>query len=317
MLITDEMKKAFKFAQELEQTVKLRNVVLCRGNTIWVVNLDRTLILCFSLVSKTSLFPKDILFYSNEYEAENFITEEDGTASFISTEGEYTRKKKNSAVFNLKDIDIQKLWTDLMIDKKKATATFTLNDKLIPLFRDVLPHIEFSSQEKQLIIKQKDYYGGAEITVEKNVNSVRKLLTDPMNLIKEDLQPIALRTIDLLSLLSIEKNITFYLDNKSPGRCLFESKGLLRGLISWCVYDELGHIEYIGEVHKPEKKGTILKKRTVKPSKLKKKEGSTLGVKANLPKNMDKLVKKKPKKEKKVKVKAVKTTKVKKEVVKK
>lgn len=248
----------FETAVALERDLKIKNVVLCRGSNIWIVNFDRTLILKYPVSGE---FKNDISFYAADYDSANFL-EENGTLHFVKYYDEYERKKVSSAVFTLSDVNIENLWKELMV-KKPYDAEFVLNDKILSLFREDLSHVEIQiNPETGIQFVQKDIFAGTVIYLKRKEK--QGLFKNPNEKIVKAMEPIALRLVDLSALIYKEGNVRFSLSASSPGRCYVQT-AKFEALISWCVYDELGKVTYVKEVHTPSiKKHAALKLRQEK-----------------------------------------------------
>lgn len=293
--LTREMEWVFETAVALEKDIKMRNAILCRGQNIWVVNFDRTIILKYPI---KGFFKNDVSFYASDYDSSSFV-EEDGTLHFVKYYGEYERKKVSSAMFTLVDIDVDSLWKELSV-KKPYDVEFTMTDKMLELFRDDLTHIEVRiSEDKKVQFVQRDIFTGNIIYVKKKEK--QGLLADPNEKVLKNIEPIALRMQDLAALLYKEGNVKLHLSEKSPGRCYVQA-ARFEAIVSWCVYDELGTVTYLKEIHTPDtKKGLRLKLREESNinrmkgilSRRQTRSATGLGLKASTPKNMAVFAKKK------------------------
>lgn len=301
--LTREIEYVFEIAVALEKDIKMRNAVLCRGSNIWIVNFDRTLILKYPIKGK---FKNDVSFYSTDYDSSNFI-EEDGALHFIKYYGDYERKKVSSATFTLSDIDMDTLWKELAV-KKPYDVEFNMSEKMLNLFRDDLSHIEVRiSPEKQVQFLQRDIFSGGIILVKRKDKSV-SLLADPNEKVLREVEPFAIRLQDLSAILYKEGNVKFHLSKDSPGRCYIKALQF-EALVSWCVYDELGTVTYLKEVHEPDTKkslrlrlrqeGEVERARGLLSRRLSKRNNvGSLGLRAKAPKNSSLFIKKKKAKKK-------------------
>ena len=230
------IEQIFAHAAALQQNGRLRNTVYCYKKFIYILNQDHTVFLRFTLRDTEMSFENPISFNANDYESKQFH-EENGRILFIQEDEDYIRTKScKTPQFSPKKIN------SMFIKKKKKefkrSNEVVLKSSLLSKADDDLSHIEFHVEDGEFVIIQRNIYSGSLITIKKN-NKKSGLMTSADKL--KDFKPIGLRTNDFAALFSFAKVVNFYFNNDDM--VWFESKDKKMpfiGMVSQCVYDELG-----------------------------------------------------------------------------
>lgn len=232
------METIFTMAVALEQSGKMKNTIYLINSNIYIMNSDQTILLRFPLRSHESKFSQDISFKASDYDSKDFY-EQDGKIIFITKKDNYQKKKICGTSTQPKEI--QNLYNSYL-DNFKKEFQFDLSGKIIQLLETDLSHIEFTSENKEIKLIQRNIYDGtiSEITNTKRENSFDLSHSD----IPSNFGPVGMRTNDFVSLFSFHSLLTFsfynnlfcYIDSNDP-------KFPMSGFISLCQYDEMGNIE--------------------------------------------------------------------------
>lgn len=250
--MSNELESIFSHAVALDQNGRMKNAIYCENTFVWILNFDRTVVLRFALKSNSKPFESPIFFNANDYDSNKFY-EENGHIIFESNGAGFEKKK----ICGIPKIENPKeVWWNLQIDG--PFSSFTLHQDVINLLNEDLSHVEFKSNNNNLSIVQRDIFSGNIIQLTRKDTGLLGL--NKSDDIKEDFEPFGIRTNDLIALFSFNDRIKFEINNKYPGQCRVSgTSGNLDGIISWCVYDELGEITYLkGEDHgrKKQENGT-------------------------------------------------------------
>jgi hypothetical protein len=234
-----DIESIFSHAVALDQSGRMKNVITCNGRDVWIMNYDKTILLKFQMDQLTPPFKHLIRFNANDYDSVKFY-EEDGKIVFVQQGHGFERKKICAPPADI--IDPSVFWQRLAFDNK--STHFTLSDGVLSLLDENLSHTEIHSEDKKLVITQRDVFTGNIIRLDRKVEGLLGL--NRPDKIAEDFEVIAIRTNDLAALFSFSKSVVFYLNHDNPGRCMIKSDAAsMEGLIAWCVYDELGIINYL------------------------------------------------------------------------
>ena len=109
------------------------------------------------------------------------------------------------------------------------------------LLQDDLSHVEFH-YDNGLKVIQRDIFSGTIIEVERDKSGLDLLNQDKL----EKFDPIGIRMVDLDVLFSSDRELSF---SFVPGMNYFVLEGKttkMKGLLSWCLYDEIGRLGIVG-----------------------------------------------------------------------
>ncbi len=231
------IEKIFAHAAALQQSGRLRNTIYGLKKSVYILNQDFTVLLRFPLRRSENPFDSPISFAANDYDS-NIFEERDGKICFIQKYGDFVREKSCRIPGQLA-ADVQKTFKKFAASIKNKNKV-TLNMDFVKCLDESLSHIEFSVRKGQLIIKQRNIYDGSVITITKKKKAGLGIASDAS---LKSFKPIGIRTNDLLALFAFAESVSFYFSSK--GVTWFESedrKMPFVGIISQCIYDELGVI---------------------------------------------------------------------------
>jgi hypothetical protein len=238
MKINSKTELIFSQAVALEQSGKMKSSIHCKGEEIYIVNGDKTIILRF--IIKDGTFPSEISFKANDYESSTFEMK-DNKIIFITDSDGFERKKS----CGLPEMDFDSVRSKYRNLKrsvlKKPANKIKLNSSILKLLDENLSHIEFYTKNKKPIIQQRDIYSGSIIQV---IRKKEQLLNSKIDSINFEMKPIGLRTVDFQSLFLLNKDVEFnFYENNY---CFFSGRGnSMTGFVSYCLYDEMCEIKNI------------------------------------------------------------------------
>jgi len=228
----------FTHAVALHQSGRLKNTVYASGHTAFILNMDKTVLLRFSLPVHEAGIKGEISFMANDYDSDNF-KEEDGRIVFTSHDGDYTRQK--SCVAPEKNFrEVEELWSSYVeLDRKQHhNEKVFFSKKILSMLDEGLSHMEIFSENKSPVVVQRDIYTGSIITI--THDAAGGLGMDVTHEIKEDFGPIGIRTNDFIALFSFCDIVNFYFVHESPFALVMGDKLSMNGVVAGCAYDEMG-----------------------------------------------------------------------------
>lgn len=235
-----ELETIFAYAVALEQAGRMKNTIYCYGKEVFILNYDKTILLRFELSPMVKPFESMVGFNANDYDSSKF-SEKDGKIVFFRSGGGFERKKSCTVPgknFN----EVKALFEKFESLAPERMAVITLDRDILGLLEEGLSHIEFSSENKKLVLIQRDLYSGTIIRIDRKKEGGLGL-SSVKDVIKEDFVPIGIRTNDFNALFTFSRELTFVFPNPTSGYCLVTGmSGKMRGILSWCLYDELGII---------------------------------------------------------------------------
>lgn len=227
----------FSHAVALQQTGRMKNAIYASGKTVFIMNLDKTILLKFGLPDREPKIDGKISFLANDYDSDDFY-EEDGKIIFVTKEGAY--KKTKSCVAPEKDYDhMGDIWRGYIADgmKVKNNQSVTYSKSIIGLLDEGLSHIEISSEDKSPVLIQRDIYTGSIIKI--TSEDVGGLGLGNIHEIKKDFAPIGIRTNDFIALFSFCNTVTFVFADDLEYTVIKGDKLNLQGILANCKYDEM------------------------------------------------------------------------------
>lgn len=225
----------FSHAVAMHQAGRLKNTVYASDREIFILNIDKTVLLRFTLPSREPGISGEVSFMANDYDSEEF-EERDGKIVFTQREGEYVRRKACSAPEKT-FTEVQDLYLKFINESCDNTVVF--NKSVLSLLDDSLSHIEILSENKECVIVQRDIYTGSFIRIDRESESGFGLATSDD--IKKDFEPVGIRTNDFVALFSFCENVTFYFTD-NPYALVAGDKLQMNGIVSGCLYDEMGTV---------------------------------------------------------------------------
>jgi len=229
----------FTHAAALHQSGQMKNTIYASGHTVFVLNMDNTVMLRF-LVSERELgIDGEVSFASNDYDSEHF-KEENGRVVFIQR-GKGIVREKSCRAPDMNFNDVEELWGRYVEADRKAhhNQKVSLTNEVIPFLDTALSHLEIKSENKKVFITQRDIYTGSIITIRFD-SADTGLGIDVSSNIDEDFGPIGIRTDDFIALFSFNEKVSFYFHPTSPFMLIQAEKLSMSGALAGCVYDEMG-----------------------------------------------------------------------------
>ena len=209
----------------------LKNTIHCIGPYIFIVNFDHSMMLRFRLRKSEVLFSSPISFNANDYDSSDF-DEVDGKIVFNLSEKGYARKK----ICNLAGYDgekIKEVYSKYINSTESKKPPFQLSKECCNLLEQELSHIEISSEEGKLLLKQRNIYSGTVIEVSPKDSG---FFSDSEAL--EDFGPYGLKTKDFMSLFAFYNTLSF-----TPMKHFLVVKENVKhdfdGIMAFCAYDEI------------------------------------------------------------------------------
>jgi hypothetical protein len=243
MKINNLVEEIFAQAVALTQSGNLRSTIYAMGKTVFILNMDETVLLRFRLRDSEVAFEHPISFRANDYDSNEF-EEKDGKIIFLSGNEEFERKK-SCGVPGRTPEQIQDLFNSYSTEGREYV---TISNRVLELLDDSLSHIEFSGNRgEQITIIQRNIYSGAVVEIRKKEG--KGLLSSQITKgLPEDFGPVAIRTSDFVSMFSFLNPLEFSFPVDSRGD-FFTVRGTnprvrdMFGVISACLYDEIIQIE--------------------------------------------------------------------------
>jgi len=233
MQISSRVENIFSLAVGLEQKGLGKSIVYCMGDTIFIVNYDRTVLAKFT--TDQPFVDSPLVFYANDYDSSK-VGENKGMIQFEQVNSDFTRIKSSKAPEGTFE-EIQEVFDDLS-SFPKAVNSFEVSRSILDFIEPGLSHIELFSEGKSLVVVQRDIYTGNIITIRRNEKGIFKGTNDK---IQKDFDPFGVRTVDFQALFVFNDYMTF----KEIGKPYLHFKGdKCEGLLATCTYDELGTINY-------------------------------------------------------------------------
>ena len=270
----------FRHARALHQSGQMKSTIYASGHTVFILNMDNTVILRF-VVSKRDLgIESEISFVANDYYSDDF-REEDGRIIFTRKEEGFIQEKSCRAP-DMTFTEVEELWDKYVeLDRKQHhNQKMTLADKFINMLDLSLSHLEIKSEDKRPIITQRDIYTGAIITTKIEEVGLGKT-AEAITTIKEDFGPIGIRTEDFIALFAYNDHITFYFHPTSPFMLIQGEKLSMSGVLAGCVYDEMGETMVIIDEKEDKEDGRQEPKNRRGKQKTDTKPNETLGKEGN------------------------------------
>lgn len=237
MKLGERLEKIFAHAVALQQSGRLRNTIYGIGRLVFILNQDHTVLLRFRLRKVDRVeFDPPISFAANDYDSRQ-VEVEDGRICFIQESPGFTRVKKCLTPSTTSE-DVKELFRGFRVDESVKPISF--HSQMLTLVDESLSHIEFSCVDGEFKITQRNIYSGTVSEITPTASEGLGVQDDGM----EDFNTIGLRTGDFLALFTFVDKLDFRF--LPDGFICVDSRDTtmpMRGLISKCVYDELGGTE--------------------------------------------------------------------------
>lgn len=238
--VTDRVEKIFAHAVAMEQTGRLKNTIYVVGKEIFIMNFDNTLLLRFPLRESEAPFSHPVSFRASDYDSKRF--EEKGGKVIFSTEKNGFIKEKRCSAPGSTPEEIKAVFERYSNLKENR---ITLNRSILELLDTNLSHIEFWSEGRELRITQRNIFDGSVIELKRSGGEGFGALVSGEDEISRDFGPVGIRTPDFEALFLFTPSIQISFGTEEDEYAYLQgldSKTKMRGILSTCVYDEMGEI---------------------------------------------------------------------------
>jgi len=241
MKVSKKIETLFAHAVALEQSGRLRNTVYCIEDEIYILNPDNTVLLQINVGEQ--VFDEPVSFRANDYESNKFYVE-DGKIVF-ETRAEGFVRKKRCGVPEANPEDVRDMFNEFERAPRSA-PTVKLHKGVLKVLDDNLSHIEFSGDENGLQIIQRNIYDGSTVDITRE--APKGLMEVTKDIFPTEFGPIGMRTNDFFALFVFFDTIEFSFTEWGYCTILASKAGIvMQGLVSWCLYDEMGIVDAIIE----------------------------------------------------------------------
>lgn len=239
MKLSHRLEDIFSHAVALQQSGRLRSTIYGIGRKVYVLNQDHTVLIRFRLRKTDRIeFDPPISFAANDYDSQ-LVTLEEGRICFTQEAGGFERVKKCKTPETTPQ-EIDKLFRSYPVDGGSHAVTVPLHREMLSLLDDSLSHIEFSCEDGEFRMVQRNIYSGTISEIKRKTGGGLVDVEDDL----EDFEPIGLRTRDFMALFTFQSALDFLflpegficVDSRDP-------KMPMRAIVSKCRYDELGTTE--------------------------------------------------------------------------
>ena len=235
MKINQRVENIFAHAVALQQSGRLRSTVYCIEDRVYVLNQDLTVLLRFGLRKGERIFTEPVSFNANDYDSKH-IEEKDGRICFVQEATGFVREK-TCRTPGMSPEEVEELWASYAPKKKNRVD---LHEDFLGLLDDSLSHVEFSADKSGLRIVQRNIYSGSILELRREEAGGFGIGAEKV----KAFSPIGLRTPDLFALFSFVSSLTFYFGEKGAVYVVSGDKKMpMEGMVSKCVYDELGGVD--------------------------------------------------------------------------
>lgn len=228
--ITKRTELMFAQAVALAQSGRMKSHIHASGRVLYVANMDNTILMRFT---PDMDFPQPISFFANDYESPHIELSPEGL-TFVTSKNGYTQRKTVGAP-KTSFQDVEALW-----GKHVNTSLYSLmiRKEIGQLLDSELSHVEFHKDKNTLALVQKNIYTGARVEV-RDAQSANGLIS--VHKFPPEFKPIGIRTSDLLALFTFVDTLTFHPQDGKNWLFFRDDSGLISGVLSTCLYDELGY----------------------------------------------------------------------------
>jgi len=245
--VSPRVEKVFARAVALEQTGRMRNTIFCVKNRVYILNFDHTVLIRFLLPRTEKPFSSPVAFRANDYDS-NLFYEKDGKIVFETHSGGYVRTK-TCMVPDRTPEDVENIWKELSAEERSGEegTWFPIPKNLVNLLEEGLSHIEFVGEKgKPVKIIQRDIYAGAKIEIQEDGKALLG------NRLPFNFGPVAIRTQDLLALISFNDVVSIRFVSKEGGADFLRFKNQtpqlsVEGFLGCCLYDEMYEVKTLKE----------------------------------------------------------------------
>lgn len=234
MKVNKRVEDIFAHAAAMHQSGRLKNTIYCLESSIYVLNQDHTVLIRFSLRDEDRAFVHPVSFEASDYDSDE-LQERGGRIEFLTRDGGYLRTK-SCRTPNFSPEQVAEIFAGY---GRPQGERVPLPATVRSLLDDSLSHIEFSARGGRLTMLQRNIYTGSLVTIEQEQGVGAGL---GLNVIRvEDFGPVGMRTDDFMALYSFADSVSFWFGGKNCVHFKSDDPRLrMTGVVSLCVYDELG-----------------------------------------------------------------------------
>lgn len=237
--VSNRVEEIFAHAVAMEQSGRLRSTIYVKDRSVYILNQDSTLLLRFKLRESEAPFAHPISFRANDYDSKTF-REENGRIVFMIEQDGFQRAKTCGVPEATPD-DVETLFRSF---KPYTANNIRINSCLTSLLDESLSHIEIGSVSGKVRFIQRNIYSGSiiEITRKEEEGGLGLMEVDAID---KDFGPVGIRTPDFLALFSFVEQLSISFPSGSVDYACLRSrdpKMMMDGIMSTCIYDELGEI---------------------------------------------------------------------------
>jgi len=237
-----EMERIFSYAVALEQLGRQKNSIFAWENIVYILNSDKTVILRFE--SSQNLFKEPIGFFANDYDSPLFTTE--GSSIVFLQKGEEFLRKKKCRIPGQTFTEVEDLFYKFH-GIESCPYKISFHKSSLDLLGENLSHVEFLVKDRAINILQRDIYAGTLIKLERKLIPDGLGITESEDVLPDSIAPIGMRTNDFLSLFNFNDRINIYFPNGKNFFIIEGAHNQMSGVISGCLYDDIGTIEDLQE----------------------------------------------------------------------
>lgn len=238
MISSSQLEKIFAHAAALHSEGKMKNWIYGKGNVIYILNTDCSLLMRFRVPWELGHF----CFSAHEYEGQEFHLSPTGMV-FKTHDQDYERTKFAPINPPYSSEQVEKVWNVLEQKTKgsKLVGKVVLDDKILKWLEKDLPHVEFVLREGNWSLIQRNIYTGEVVQITKKPRPLTLLGKDEVN----GEMNVGLRTNDFFALFTFSPKIDFYFYHLPFAQAMNLSFFDMRVFLGRCFYDSLGNLEVI------------------------------------------------------------------------
>jgi len=229
-------------AEALHKSGRFSNTVYIKDQSVFIYNTDHTVLLRFEIEKKLE---EEIRFFAGDYTSSSVEMVEKGI--IFHSRGKHAYSDELCRIPDTTYNEIEELY-----EKYKVSSLFNkvilAKAGIFEYLREDLSHVEFGLKEGNFYMVQRDLYSG-KIIKSHSIEKEKKGLLDMM---KGNWEFRGFRTSDILAILNFVdprdkgESINFYFID--PFYTWVECERLkLTGVLTTCIYDELGILEDLEE----------------------------------------------------------------------
>lgn len=235
MRISDRVERIFSQAVALQQSSRLRSTVHCIDREVYVLNQDRTILIQFRLREQDEPFGCPLSFSTSDYDSQDVGVR--GSQIQFRTCGKRYVRVKTCSTQKQSPSEVRTLFASF--PKPDVAGKVVVHREVRTLLDEGLSHLEFRGERGQFFIVQRNIYDGTVLEVTPKTETGKFGVVDTRVV---DFGPVGIRTGDFLALFCFTDNLALYFGNENVVhfKALLPAPFQMRGVLSLCVYDELG-----------------------------------------------------------------------------